>query len=181
MGKRLWQFDLRNRKLQTASRTATKVQLCDTYKEYIPEVTEHPHDHNTSTENEICHKILDPKTSASANINDPTYPGPHGKAFIYKRNLTLYLAQTKLPKAVYDSVSFAPSEILDLPPSYKHNAPKAGLDAPCGFRNSRARAPPFVARPSSPPVAGGGDCMCVPSSCVSHLVVFNALGVAPAA
>jgi hypothetical protein len=38
--------------------------------------------------------------------------------FIYKRNLTLYLAQTKLPKAVYDSVSFA-SEILDLPPSYK--------------------------------------------------------------
>jgi hypothetical protein len=69
--------------------------------EYIPEVTEHPHDYNMSTENEI----LGPKTSASADINDPTaYPGPHGKIFTYKRNLTLYLAQTKLPKAVCDSV-----------------------------------------------------------------------------
>jgi hypothetical protein len=67
-----------------------------------------------STENEI----LDPKTNASANINDPTYPGPNGKMFIYKRNLTLYLAQTKLPKAVYDHVGFA-SEILTLPPPYK--------------------------------------------------------------
>jgi hypothetical protein len=67
-----------------------------------------------STENEI----LDPKISASANTNDPTCPGPNGKMFIYKRNLTLYLAQTKLPKAVDDSVSFA-SEILTLPPSYK--------------------------------------------------------------
>jgi hypothetical protein len=64
----------------------TEVQLCDTYKEYIPEVTEHSHDYNMSTENEI----LDSKTNASANINDPTYPGPHGKMFIYKRNLTLY-------------------------------------------------------------------------------------------
>jgi hypothetical protein len=105
------------------------------------------------TENEI----LGPKISAAANTNDPTYPGPDGKMLIFKRNLTPHLAQTKLPKAVCDSVSFAPaSEILDLPPSYKHNAPKAGLDAPCGFRNSRARAPPFVARPSSAPVAGGG-------------------------
>jgi hypothetical protein len=46
-----------------------------------------------------------------------------------------------------------------------HNAPTPGLDSPCGFRNSRARAPPFVARPSSPPVAGGGI------ACVSHPVV----------
>jgi hypothetical protein len=67
-----------------------------------------------STENEI----LDSKINASSNINNPTYPGPHGKMFIYKRNLTLYLAQTKLPKAVCDSMSFA-SEILDLPPPYK--------------------------------------------------------------
>jgi hypothetical protein len=37
---------------------------------------------------------------------------------ISKRNLTLYLAQTKLPKAVYDHVSFA-SQILTLPPPYK--------------------------------------------------------------
>ena len=68
-----------------------------------------------STENDI----LDPKLHASANINgDPTYPGPDGKMFIFKGNLTLYLAQTKLPKAVYDHVSFA-SEILTLPPAYK--------------------------------------------------------------
>jgi hypothetical protein len=59
------------------------------YFEYIPEVTEMlPHDYNMSTEN----KILDPKTSASANINDPTpYPGPNGKMSIYKRNLALCL------------------------------------------------------------------------------------------
>jgi hypothetical protein len=63
-------------------------------------------------------KILDSKTSASANINDPTYPGPDGKVFIFKRNLTPYLAQTKLPKAIYEHASFA-SEVLDLPPSYK--------------------------------------------------------------
>jgi hypothetical protein len=40
-----------------------------------------------------------------------------------------------------------------------HNAPKTGLDAPCESRNSRARAPPFVAPPSSTPgvwVGGGG-------------------------
>ena len=64
----LWQFDLRNRKLQTVSQIVTEVQLCDTHIEYIPEVTEHPHDYNTTTENEI----LDSKISASANINDPT-------------------------------------------------------------------------------------------------------------
>jgi hypothetical protein len=46
------------------------VQLCDTHKEYIPEVTEHPHDYNMSTENEI----LDSKINASANINDPHLP-----------------------------------------------------------------------------------------------------------
>jgi hypothetical protein len=67
-----------------------------------------------STESEI----LDPKLKASDNINDPTYPGPDGKMFIFKRNLTLYLAQTKLPKSVYDHVSFA-SQVLTLPPPYK--------------------------------------------------------------
>ena len=41
-----WQFDLRNRKLQAVSQTATEVQ------EHIPEVTEHPRDYNTSTERE---------------------------------------------------------------------------------------------------------------------------------
>jgi hypothetical protein len=64
-----------------------------------------------STENEI----LDSKINASANINNPTYPGPHGKMFICNRNLTLYLAQTKPPKAVYDSVSFGASEVLTCP------------------------------------------------------------------
>ena len=67
-----------------------------------------------STEN----NILDSKIHASEAINDPTYPGPHGKMFIFKRNLTLYLAQTKLNKVIADHVCFA-SEILDLPPSYK--------------------------------------------------------------
>jgi hypothetical protein len=65
------------------SQIVTEVQLCDTHIEYIPGVTEHPHDYNMTTENEI----LDPKINASANINDPTYPGHHGKMFIYKRNL----------------------------------------------------------------------------------------------
>ena len=37
-----------------------------------------------------------------------------------------------------------------------HNGPKAGLDPPCEFRNSRARAPPFVAPPSSTSGAWGG-------------------------
>jgi hypothetical protein len=66
-----------------------------------------------STENEI----LDPKPRAPDNTNDPTYPGPDGKMFISKRNLTLYPAQTKLPKAVYDHVRFA-SQVLTLPPPY---------------------------------------------------------------
>jgi hypothetical protein len=66
----------------------------------------------------IENDILDSKIDASENINDPTYPGPDGKMFISKRNLTLYPAQTKLPKAISDSVCFA-SEILDLAPSYK--------------------------------------------------------------
>jgi hypothetical protein len=41
--------------------------------------------------------ILDSKPMASDNTNDPTYPGPDGKMFLFKRNLALYLAQTKLP------------------------------------------------------------------------------------
>jgi hypothetical protein len=89
--------------------------LRNTYIEYIPEVTEDSPDYNMNTERDI----LDSKIQAPAAINDPTYPaGPDGKMFIFKRNLTLYLAQTKLPKAISDNVCFA-SEILDLPPSYK--------------------------------------------------------------
>jgi hypothetical protein len=80
----------------------------------IPEVPGDSPDYNMSTE----HDILDSKIQSSAIINDPTYPGPDGKMFIFKRNLTLYLAQTKLNKAISDHVCFA-SEILDLPPSYK--------------------------------------------------------------
>jgi hypothetical protein len=49
IGQTLWQFGLRNRKLQTVSQIVTKVQLCGTYKEYIPEVTENSHDYNMST------------------------------------------------------------------------------------------------------------------------------------
>jgi hypothetical protein len=44
--------------------------------------------------------------------------------FIFKRNLTPYLAQTKLPKAVYDHVGFA-SQVLTLPPPYKMRKVKA--------------------------------------------------------
>jgi hypothetical protein len=88
--------------------------LRGTYIEYIPEVPEDSPDYNRSIE----HDILDSKIHESAVINDPTYPGPDGKMFIFKRNLTLYLAQTKLNKAISDHVCFA-SEVLDLPPSYK--------------------------------------------------------------
>ena len=86
----------------------------NTYIEYIPEVTEDSPDYNMNTERDI----LGSKIQASAAINDPTYPGPDGKMFIFKRNLTPYLAQTKLNKAISDHVCFA-SEVLDLPPSYK--------------------------------------------------------------
>ena len=69
-----------------------------------------------STENEI----FDSKPNASDNINDPTCPGLDGwqNDYLKERNLALYLAQTKLPKAVYDHVSFA-SQFLTLPPPYK--------------------------------------------------------------
>jgi hypothetical protein len=63
--------------------------------------------------------ILDSKIHAPETTNDPTYPGPHGKMFTFKRNpLALYLAQTQLNKEISDHVCFA-SEIRDLPPSYK--------------------------------------------------------------
>ena len=80
----------------------------NTYIEYIPEVQEDSPDYNMSIE----HDILDSKIQSSAIINDLTYPGPDGKMFIFKRNLTLYLAQTKLNKAISDHVCFT-SEILD--------------------------------------------------------------------
>jgi hypothetical protein len=77
--------------------------LRDTYIEYIPEVPEDSPDYNRSIE----HDILDPKIHESAVINDPTYyPGPDGKMFIFKRNLTLYLAQTKPNKAISEHGSF---------------------------------------------------------------------------
>jgi hypothetical protein len=86
-----------------------------------------------STENDI----LDPKLHASANINgDPTYPGPDGKMCIFKGNLTLYLAQTKLPKAVYDHVSFA-SQFLTSPPPYKMRKYKI-IAAPQDKEDSKA-------------------------------------------
>jgi hypothetical protein len=54
------------------------------YIEYIPEVPEDcSPDYNMNTE----HDIIDSKIQSSATINDPTYPGPDGKMFIFKRNL----------------------------------------------------------------------------------------------
>jgi hypothetical protein len=60
IGQALWQFDLRNRKLQTASQTSIPVRLCNTHKEYIPKAQGRPQDYNTNTENDI----LDPKPKA---------------------------------------------------------------------------------------------------------------------
>ena len=53
-------------------------------------------------------------------VNDAYYPGPGGKMHSWKRNLALELAQTKLPKKVYDhgEIDHA-SEILELPRSYE--------------------------------------------------------------
>jgi hypothetical protein len=42
------------------------------------------------------------KTGSYNNMNDPTYPGPDGKMFTWKRNVALHLAQTRLPKSVYE-------------------------------------------------------------------------------
>jgi hypothetical protein len=66
-----------------------------------------------TTENDI----LDPKINASANINDPTYPGPDGKMFQKKP-----YAIPRPDQATQSSLRFRElraSEILDLPPSYK--------------------------------------------------------------
>jgi hypothetical protein len=101
-----------------------------------------------TTENEIS----DSKINASANINDPTYPGPHGKMFIYKRSPTLYLAQTKLPKAVYDSVSFA-SEILALPPSYKMRKVKI-IATPPDKEDTKAKKKIWTEDPDGTPKKG---------------------------
>jgi hypothetical protein len=58
------------------------------------------------------------KIGSYNNMNDPTYPGPEGKMFTWKRNVALHLAQTRLPKSVYEYIDMG-SEIFDLPPSYK--------------------------------------------------------------
>jgi hypothetical protein len=55
------------------------VKLCDTYIENISGVTEDSPDYNTNTES----NILDSKIHAPETINDPTYPGPHGKMFTF--------------------------------------------------------------------------------------------------
>jgi hypothetical protein len=38
--------------------------------------------------------------------------------FTWKRNVALHLAQTRLPKSVYEHIGLG-SEIFDLPPSYR--------------------------------------------------------------
>jgi hypothetical protein len=58
------------------------------------------------------------KIGSYNNMNDPTYPGPDGKMFTWKRNVALHLAQTRPPKSVYEYIDLG-SEIFDLPPSYK--------------------------------------------------------------
>ena len=53
-------------------------------------------------------------------VNDAYYPGPGGKMHSWKRNLALELAQTKLPKKVYDhgEIDHA-SEVFGLPRPYE--------------------------------------------------------------
>ena len=58
------------------------------------------------------------KIGSYNNMNDPTYPGPDGKMFTWKRNVALHLAQSRLPKSVNEYIDLG-SEIFDLPPSYK--------------------------------------------------------------
>ena len=59
------------------------------------------------------------KTGSYNNTNDPTYPGPDGKMFTWKRDVALHLAQTRLPKkSVHEHIDLG-SEIFDLPPPYK--------------------------------------------------------------
>jgi hypothetical protein len=54
------------------------------------------------------------KIGSYNNMNDPTYPGPDGKMSTWKRNVALHLAQTRLPKSVYEYIGLG-SEISDLP------------------------------------------------------------------
>jgi hypothetical protein len=96
--------------------------------------------------------ILDSKLKASDNINDSTYPGPDGKMFIFKRNLTPYLAQTKPPKAVYDHVSFA-SQVLTLPPSYKMRKVKI-IATPQDKEDSKATNKVWTEDPDGTPKKG---------------------------
>jgi hypothetical protein len=58
------------------------------------------------------------KTGSYSNMNDPACPGSEGKMFTWKRSVALHLAQTRLPKSVYEHIDLG-SEIFDLPPSYK--------------------------------------------------------------
>jgi hypothetical protein len=63
------------------------------------------------------------KIGSYNNMNDPTYPGPDGKMFTWKRNVALHLVQTRLPKSIYEHIGLG-SKIFDLPP-----APYKGIEA----------------------------------------------------
>ena len=54
-GQTLWQFDLRNRKLQTSPQIGVLTRLCNTHKEYIPQVQGQgrSYDYNMNTEDDI--------------------------------------------------------------------------------------------------------------------------------
>jgi hypothetical protein len=57
----------------------TSARLSNILKEHIPIVSAELGDYNTNTENDI----VGPKPKAPRNSNDPTYPGPDGKIFIF--------------------------------------------------------------------------------------------------
>jgi hypothetical protein len=80
------------------------------------------------------------KIGSYNNMNDPTYPGPDGKVFAWKRNVALHLAQTRLPRSVYEYIDLG-SEIFDLPrhPLTRLQRPRSSL------RRRRKRTPELEA------------------------------------
>ena len=90
------------------------------------------------------------KIGSYNNMNDPTYPGPEGKMFTWKRNVALHLAQTRLPKSVYEYIDLG-SEIFDLPPSYK-TIEATIVATPEKKKDPEARGHYWIDSPGSQPI-----------------------------
>ena len=68
-------------------------------------------------------------------VNDPTYPGPDGRMFTWKRNAMLKIATSRMPKSCFEVVDFA-SQVFTLPPSYKMIDAKV-IEPPSGSNAKR--------------------------------------------